>query len=171
MPRANSRPHPLPGCLFHLSVLNDYLARSFPPARRFPYQTNNSSRRSMSSSAPRSTSLTPPLCAPRIAKAQQHIKTTSHPRLAFESDVVAQRLFLCRAVALRLFSHSFSRPRVFCLSSRVARRFVAGRVLPRLVAVCVTAAARGQRSEIGREREKQAKIGYFALNRAKTRLG
>ena len=35
--RVNSRPHPLPGCLFHLSVLNDYLARTFPPARRFPY--------------------------------------------------------------------------------------------------------------------------------------
>lgn len=35
-----------------------------------------------------------------------------------------------------------------------ARRFVVGRVLPRLVAVCVTAAARGQRSEIGRERGK-----------------
>ena len=35
--RGNSRPHPLPGCLFHLSVLNDYLARTFPPARRSPY--------------------------------------------------------------------------------------------------------------------------------------
>lgn len=35
--RVNSRPHPLPGCLFHLSVLNDYLARTFTPARRFPY--------------------------------------------------------------------------------------------------------------------------------------
>lgn len=59
--------------------------------------------------------LSPPplLCAPHIAKAQQHIKTTSHPRLAFESDVVVLRLFLCRAVALRLFSHSLSRPRVF----------------------------------------------------------
>lgn len=35
--RVNSRPHPLPGCLFHLSVLNDYLARAFSPARRLPY--------------------------------------------------------------------------------------------------------------------------------------
>ena len=35
--RVNSRPHPVPGCLFLLSVLNDYLARTFPPARRFPY--------------------------------------------------------------------------------------------------------------------------------------
>lgn len=35
--RVNSRPHPLPGCLFHLSVLNDYLARTLPPARWFPY--------------------------------------------------------------------------------------------------------------------------------------
>lgn len=34
--RVNSRPHPLPGCLFHLSVLNDYLARAFSPARRLP---------------------------------------------------------------------------------------------------------------------------------------
>ena len=59
--------------------------------------------------------------------------------------------------------------RFFCLSSGVARRFVVGRVLPRLVAACVAAAARGQRSEIGRERGKQAKIGFFALNRAKTR--
>ena len=71
----------------------------------------------------------------------------------------------------RAAPHAFSRPRVFCLSSGVARRFVVGRVLPRLVAVCVTAAARGQRSEIGRERGKQAKIGIFALNRVKTRQG
>lgn len=70
----------------------------------------------------------------------------------------------------RAAPHAFSHPaRFFCLSSGVARRFVVGRVLPRLVAVCVTAAARGQRSEIGRERGKQAKIGFFALNRAKTR--
>ena len=40
--RVNSRPLSLPGCLFHLSVLNDYLARTFPPARRYPCQTNKS---------------------------------------------------------------------------------------------------------------------------------
>ena len=102
--RVNSRPHPLPGCLFHLSVLNDYLARTLPPARRYPCQTNKSfsspsglynvapfvsgirakqtraSRRPMFLTAPQAFSRT--LCAPRIANAQQHIKTTSHPRLA-----------------------------------------------------------------------------------------
>ena len=54
----------------------------------------------------------------------------------------------------RAAPHAFSRPRVFRSSSGVARRSVAGRALLRLVADCVAAAARGQKSEIGRERGK-----------------
>ena len=34
--RVNSRPRPLPGCPFHPSDLNDYLARTLPSARRYP---------------------------------------------------------------------------------------------------------------------------------------
>lgn len=113
--RVNSRPHPLPGCLFHLSVLNDYLARTLPPARWYPCQTNKSfsspsglynvapfvsgtrakqtraSRHPMFLTAAQAFSHT--LCAPRIANAQQHIKTTSHPRFASKPEVAAHACF------------------------------------------------------------------------------
>ena len=113
--RVNSRPRPLPGSLFHLSVLNDYLARTLPPARWYPCQTNKSfsspsclynvapfvsgirakqtrtSRHPMLLTAPQAFSHT--LCAPRIAMAQQHIKTASHPRLASKQEVAAHACF------------------------------------------------------------------------------
>ena len=96
-------------------------------------------------------------------------ETASHPRLASKPEVAAHACFFCLTAARGLLPCLLPPRAFFCLSSGVARRFVVGRVLPRLVAGCVTAAARGQRSEIGRERGKQAKIGFFALNRAKTR--
>ena len=60
-------------------------------------------------------------------------------------------LLLCLTAARGLLPMPSPAPRVFRPSSGFVRRFVAGRVLSRLVAVCVAAAAQGRQSEIGCE--------------------
>lgn len=121
--RVNSRPHPLPGCLFHLSVLNDYLARTFPPARRYPCQTNKSF------SSPyvfnRATSIFSHSVRPALRRALQRIKPPlilvlhpnrrSPPMPAFMPDGRAQAA-----------PHTLSHPARFPLVFRVCASVYCG---------------------------------------------